>query len=127
MQASYDTPPWYFGTILIVGLIILGFIFFWIRSNYRRIYGLCEIVAAVVVFVLVIYPQTLKLTIIAPLPDVPPSLPRWLNIFYGILAGVYVFVRGMDNMFGSYPSAWPGTWRDLFANPVQWIRQRHQP
>ncbi|MGD9617913.1 MAG: hypothetical protein AB7H90_21250 [Alphaproteobacteria bacterium] len=75
--------------------IAIAIFFYWLRVNRRALYGVCEIVIAIVI----IYQLTI--------PDQPTILlwdgPDPANFFLaskivGFFAGVYAFVRGMDNL-----------------------------
>jgi hypothetical protein len=76
--------------------MIVGLFFYWLRRNFQRFYGICELIAAGIVFFLTLYPSGFSYSVIGV--DAP-VISSWLSNFYGILAGVYIFVRGMDNIY----------------------------
>ena len=92
-------------------LVIVGVIFYWLRSRHRFYYGIVEVVAAMLVTFLTFYPQTNYLLINGP--TFPGSMRRETA---GFFAGVYIFVRGMDNIAQALPSGLQPLW-DRFFSP----------
>jgi hypothetical protein len=89
---GYELDP-LVATLCFIGLIIIGLFFYWLRRNFQCAYGICELIVALTVFYLVLYPASYAITN----GDVL-FISMWLGRFYGILIGVYLFVRGMDNV-----------------------------
>jgi hypothetical protein len=114
-MVEYDLPSLCKVTIYSVIAITLGLFFYRLRCNHRFLYGMCEVIASVFWFTLVLYPRspTFTATIQMP-PFVPP-----LYTIYGFLAGIYIFVRGMDNMHcGLTSETWRKSWDRLFRCPL---------
>jgi hypothetical protein len=78
------------------------------------LYGLCEIVVAVVVIYLTFVPPYTAMA----LADM--SLSRLqMSKAIGILGGVYILVRGMDNVDQDLPSKWRSLWDRTFPKPIR--------
>jgi hypothetical protein len=87
-----------------------GVLAFWVRCRHQFWYGLCEIVVALIVVILTFFPQTGSLLLIEG-----PSLLGWfVSKGVGANAGVYIMVRGLDNMDKDLPVTWRGTWDRIF-------------
>jgi hypothetical protein len=99
--------------IWLVLLILVGTGFYWLRSRCRFWYGLVEVGAAILVTFLTFYPQTNYL--LGNGPTFPGSLLRGTA---GFFAGVYIFVRGMDNIAQDLPNALKPLWSRVFSNLV---------
>jgi hypothetical protein len=78
------------GILVTVGF---GLIFYWLRSRCRLAYGAIELVVALAVIILTFYPQSYAL-----LYQKPPLVGSLLSQSAGILAGIYVMVRALDNI-----------------------------
>jgi hypothetical protein len=120
MTASYDPLNPLLGFIYFIVVIIGGLCFYWLRRNCQWFYGICEIIAAGFVFYLTLYPSGFSFSVINV--DVP-VVSRWLSYFYGILAGIYIFVRGMSNIYEGASPRVRAIFDCLFANHFQQMRQ----
>lgn len=74
-------PSWLWIPLIILGSVVL----FWLRGNYRLFYGVVEFVVGVIA---VVYGFTTQRT-------------ELVSFFLAILSGLYVMVRGIDNVFKS--------------------------
>ena len=102
--------------------IIGGLFFYWLRCRFRFWYGLCEIVVAVVVIYLSFVPPYTAMA----LADM--SLSRLqMSKAIGILGGVYILVRGMDNVDQDLPSKWRSLWDRTFPKPIRDRWRRPSP
>jgi hypothetical protein len=86
--------------LISVGLILLGLLVFWLRSKFRALYGLVELGAALATMFIGI--QTYRTS--------GPSAAAYLQI----LGGLYVMIRGLDNIKASAPNR---DWRQFFVKP----------
>lgn len=68
----------------IILLIILGFLLFEIREKRKQLYGFVEIGFGILTLVIVFYPGLI--------------LSNW-EFYFKICAGLYVIVRGLDNVY----------------------------
>jgi hypothetical protein len=94
MIMSYNPQPlWY-----VCLLIIAGLGFYWIRCKSQWFYGICELISATIVFYLTVRPPVFSFSPVHGTGMDIPVISPWLSYFFGILAGVYLFVRGMDNI-----------------------------
>jgi hypothetical protein len=78
-------------------LITIGFglFFYWLRSRCRLAYGAIELVAALAVIILTFSPQSHATLLLV---QEPPLWGWFLSQSAGTLAGIYVMVRGLDNI-----------------------------
>jgi hypothetical protein len=89
--------------------VILGVCFYVVRCRWQLVYGVLEIVAAMAIIFVTFYPQTNYLLL------QEFSWQAWLlRKGVGALAGIYVMVRGLDNIEKGLPTQWHGRWRHLF-------------
>jgi hypothetical protein len=93
--------------------IIAGVILFWVRSHLRFWYGVGELVAGMLVVIFVYVPH--QPPYLALGGDDLPFWAPWAWTAVGTLAGLYVFVRGMDNIGQDLPARWRPVWRWLFC------------
>jgi hypothetical protein len=100
------TPMAWVGIIL---TIALGVYFYVVRCRWQLVYGAIEILAALVIIFVTFYPQTNYLLL------AESSWQGWLlRKGVGALAGMYVMVRGLDNIEKGLPLRWHGGWKRLF-------------
>src|SRR6516162_1052724 len=104
----YPSSPWV-GLAYIIGCIALGLVFYGLQSNRPSWYGGVEIFVAIVVFFLAFYPSSIGITE----KDTPWFAP-YVFRGYGIIAGVYLFVRGMGNIYESLSQKWQSRWDCIF-------------
>jgi hypothetical protein len=96
--------------LLLAGFIILGFVFYLLRRHYRLAYGLIEVGIGIVVIFLTIFPQTSYLLLIEE------PLFGWLLLkSAGVSAGIYVLVRGLDNVEQGLTKSWRTRWDRVFG------------
>jgi hypothetical protein len=88
-------------TIGIFLTITAGLFFYWLRCRFRFWYGVCEIVVAVVVIYLTFVPPYTAMV----LADMSPSR-LLISKGVGILGGIYILVRGLDNLDEDLPTKW---------------------
>jgi hypothetical protein len=95
--------------------IVAGVIFYWLRCRLRFWYGLWEVVVAfVIIYITFVPPYT-----VVVLADMSPSR-LLLSKGVGILGGIYLIVRGIDNMDEDLPPKWRRIWDGVFS-------RRHSP
>jgi hypothetical protein len=94
--------------------IVAGVIFYWLRCRLRFWYGLCEIVVAFIIIYLTFVPAY---TVVV-LADMSPSR-LLLSKGVGILGGIYLLVRGMDNMDEDLPPMLRRVWDRVFPKRAQ--------
>lgn len=71
-------------TILIIILVVFGFLLFEVREKRRQLYGFVEVGFGVLTITIVFYPYLIS--------------NNWDKLFK-IAAGLYVIVRGLDNLY----------------------------
>jgi hypothetical protein len=103
----------------LIGIFVtfcLGLFFYWLRCRWRLVYGLVELVVALAVIFLTFCPQTPNY-----LSDsqVPPWWGWLLSKSVGASAGIYVMVRGLDNIHNGLPPKWRCKWDRIF--PVTFV------
>jgi hypothetical protein len=107
---------------LIVLTVIVGGLAYWARCQHQFLYGVLEIVIALVVIVLTFAPQTgFPQTASSLLVQGPSVWGVLLPKGIGASAGVYIMVRGLDNMEKGLPVSWRATWNRLFRASVPFI------
>jgi hypothetical protein len=89
--------------------ITAGLFFYWLRCQFRFWYGVIEIAVALGVIYMTFVPQTDYLLL-----GVPPTSHFLFTKGAGILAGIYILVRGMDNMDQDLPPNWRRIWDKAF-------------
>ena len=90
-----------------------GAILYWVLSRFRFWYGVGELIAGVFVVIFVYVPH--QGAALAVGGDEPPFWVPWAWTAVGTLAGLYIFVRGMDNIGQDLPAPWGPAWRFLFS------------
>jgi hypothetical protein len=91
--------------------IVVGLLLYVLRSRCRFLYGLLELVAALAVIVLTFFPQTYALLI-----QNPPVWGSVLSTGAGVLAGIYVMIRALDNIHAGLRPEWRAKWERVFFN-----------
>jgi hypothetical protein len=98
--------------IIFFASIAAGLVFYSIRCRKPFWYGTAEAVVGLAVIYIVLYPvETNDLLLVAGEPGLKEV---WLSKAIGLLAGVYVMVRGLDNMSRDLPPPWMPWWDRLF-------------
>src|SRR5258707_14217404 len=88
----------------IAATILVGLCFFSLRCRAPFWYGMFEVLVSMAVIWFVFFPvSTSYLRLIAPGPG--PFETAFANSV-GLLAGIYILVRGLDNMDRDLPSLW---------------------
>ncbi|MGD0027098.1 MAG: hypothetical protein ABSC37_21165 [Xanthobacteraceae bacterium] len=95
--------------------VAFGLLFYGLRCRCQLVYGMFELVVALAVIVVTFYPHAQA----SPLLVEGPSW--WggpLSHIIGVTAGIYVMVRGLDNIDKGLPPKWRGKWdRIFFGSP----------
>jgi uncharacterized membrane protein HdeD (DUF308 family) len=99
--------------LLLVGALTIGAALYGLRCHWRLLYGSLEIVTGLVVIFFIRHPQRYGYLLLDG-PD-PSALGVFLSSTVTILAGVYIIVRGFDNIDQSLPVRWRAGWDRLFA------------
>ena len=97
------------GLAYIVGCIVLGLLFYGLQRKRPGWYGAIEILAALVVFFLAFYPASIGIT-----EKNTPWFAPYVFRGYGMIAGIYLFVRGMGNIYDSLSAKWRAKWDCIF-------------
>jgi hypothetical protein len=108
------------GWLLFFVLIGIGIFFYWLRYRHRLLYGILEILVALVLLYVGIFPaETYALLIREPPRSdiVIAGVTKMVTVF----GAVYVFVRGLDNIDTGLPSS---TWRKRWDWVKEAARQR---
>jgi hypothetical protein len=95
----------------IILTLLVAVLFYWLRCRHRFAFGCVEIVVAVVVITFTFVPQTDYLLLNGP----SSILGHLLSEAAGLSAGVYIFVRGMDNIAQDLPVGWRLMWHRVFG------------
>ena len=81
-----------------------GVVAYWLRVNYRWLYGSSEIVVGIRIMFIAWFPPYSYLAIIAGSVTskfFSSFVPIFFSSFVPIFIGIYAFVRGCDNLFTS--------------------------
>jgi hypothetical protein len=93
----------------IVVAIIFGFFFYVMRCRWQLAYGVFELLVSSAVIFLTFYPQSSYLLL---------QEFSWQGWFFskgvGALAGIYVMVRGLDNVEKGLPPKLQDQWKRVF-------------
>src|SRR5258707_9921734 len=93
----------------IILTILLGFCFYVMRCRWQLAYGVFELLVSSAIIFLTFYPQTSYLLL------EEFSWQGWLlSKIVGALAGIYVMVRGLDNIEKGLPPQPLDKWKRLF-------------
>ena len=95
----------------VIGIVMIGLFFYVVRCRWQLAYGLVELGVALAVIFLTFYPQGYT---VLTTEAVPPLWGRLLSKSVGTSAGIYVMVRGLDNIHKGLPSKWRGKWEHVF-------------
>src|SRR6266446_523992 len=94
----------------IAATLVAALLLYVLRCRRQIWYGACEIVVAVVVIYLAFNPPHNFMMTNQGYSYVGERLEK----FYGILAGIYIFVRGMDNICNGLPVTARARWDRVF-------------
>jgi hypothetical protein len=101
------------GILSVFVIAIVGLAAYRLRRSRRFCYGLIEITVALIVIFLTVFPQTSYLLLEG---DQGQSWLGWLLCkSVGALTGIYVLVRGLDNMDHDLPKVLVPVWERLFG------------
>jgi hypothetical protein len=100
------------GVFYMVLTIGAGVFFYWMRCRRPLWYGLCEIAVSIGVIYLTFYPGTTYLV----MEEQPPLVGSTLEWIVGVLAGIYILVRGLDNLERGLPRAYQSIWNRVFRS-----------
>jgi hypothetical protein len=89
---------------------IAGLFFYLVRSRWPLVYGIVEFAVALAIIFVTFFPQTNNLL----LEQEPPWWGVQLTKLIGSTAGVYVMVRGLDNIERGLPPTARAQWRRVF-------------
>jgi hypothetical protein len=99
--------------ICILLTITAGLFFYWLRCRFQLLYGLCEILVAVVVIHLTFLPAAIVLG-----TGAVSFASLLMSKAVGIIGGIYILVRGMDNIDKDLPPKWRRVWDCVFPKRV---------
>jgi hypothetical protein len=97
--------------IIMFTAIAAGVVFYGIRCRKPFWYGCAEALVGIAVIYIVLYPVETNYLLIA---EASTGSDVLLSKAVGILAGVYILVRGLDNMSRELPTRWVPWWGRLF-------------
>jgi hypothetical protein len=98
--------------VIFIGAIVTSIFFYRLRCRRPFRYGLAELLVGVAVIYFTLWPvETNYLLLVQGEPGLGET---FLVKSVGVLAGIYVLVRGLDNMSRALPSSWEPWWKRLF-------------
>jgi hypothetical protein len=100
--------------IIFFAAVAAAFVFYSVRCRKPFWYGAAEALVGLAVIYIVLYPVETNYLLLAA--GEPGLSEVWLSKATGILAGVYVLVRGLDNMSRALPRRWAPWWNRLFPS-----------
>jgi hypothetical protein len=108
---------WLYFFLAVVSAICL----YWLRCKYRWAYGAIEIVVALALVCLAIFPEG-PIVLVTDNSLIPSPSEQYLKKILTLLAAVYVFIRGLDNLdTGLSTTSWGGaSWGQRWARLKQW-------
>jgi hypothetical protein len=106
--------------------VLAGFVFFGFRCRLRFWYGLAEVMAALIVLYFQFFPVDRHILSAGGAPQ-PTALEELLSMLVGLLAGMYILVRGLDNIDHSLPERWRSAWQRVFYGRAAKITTTNNP
>ncbi len=100
--------------IIFFAAVAAGFVFYRFRCRKPFWYGCAEALVGIAVIYIVLYPVETNYLLLEA--GEPGASEVWLSKATGILAGIYVLVRGLDNMSRELPPRWVPSWKRLFPS-----------
>jgi len=97
------------GYVAAFGTVMAGIGFYWLRCRHQFWYGMIEILVAVSAIVVTWFPPFAYLLVADPYFLGGPTTRA-----VGIFSGIYVLVRGMDNIDRGLPQVFRNKWDRLF-------------
>jgi hypothetical protein len=94
----------------VILMILVGLFFYWLRGTLPVAYGLCEIAAGIAVIVITFNYPPMPSILLRYRTEFEQSLPTTMSL----LGGVYVMVRGLDNVQRGLNPTWKRRWRIIF-------------
>jgi hypothetical protein len=95
--------------IYLILLILLAAMLYWLRRNYRLAYAFIEIAAGIGTLIVSIYPPYILIAA-CEISAIGARFSSSLTI----MAGLYIIVRGMDNLDQALPAKWRRIWDRIF-------------
>jgi hypothetical protein len=102
-------------SIIFIAAIVASVSLYWLRCRKPFLYGIGELFLGLIVIYVVLFPTETNYLLLAK--GEPGWRETWLPKSAGVLAGIYVLVRGLDNMSRELPSSWVPWWKRLFKSP----------
>lgn len=96
--------------VYIAVTIVVALFFYMLRCRRQLWYGVCEIIVAFVVIYLAFKPPYTALALAQGYSPIGIQVQH----YYGLLAGIYIFVRGMDNIRAGLPVTCRTRWDNIF-------------
>jgi drug/metabolite transporter (DMT)-like permease len=98
--------------IWITAAVITALILYTLRRRHRFPHGLMELAFSLGMFLLTIYPRS-------PRHLALEERPPWWGLLlstkaFPLLTGIYVMVRGLDNIDEGLSEKWRGNWNQIF-------------
>jgi hypothetical protein len=90
--------------------MIAAMLLFSLRRRHPFLYGILECAVGITGLMLTFYPQISYMPTLETTP-LGMALSRWV----AIVGGIYLLVRGLDNMERDLPRSWQPHWHALFA------------
>ena len=109
-QAAESEEPDLAG-VYVSSTIVGAVLFYWLRCRYPLIYGFIEIIVALVVIYITFLPPDTYMAL-----EGSSAYGQFLRKAAGVIGGIYIFVRGMDNVSRGLPSRWRKTWNRVFPD-----------
>jgi hypothetical protein len=97
----------------ILAAVIAALVLYWLGCRRRLYYGMIELVVALTVMVLAFYPQTVG-NVLVNGAYTPSALGSLIAKLIPLSAGVYIFVRGLDNIEAGMSAASRSKWKRWF-------------
>jgi hypothetical protein len=100
--------------IMLFVAIAAGVVFYSVRCRKPFWYGCAEALVGIAVICIVLYPVETNYLLLEA--GEPSGTEVWISKATGVLAGIYVLVRGLDNMSRDLPPRWVPWWRRFFPS-----------
>ena len=99
--------------IIFLAAIVAGPALYRVRCTHRLWYGIGELGVGLLVLFLVSFPQGPTVAIVNQPPRLLAPLTKWA----ALAAGIYIIVRGLDNIRSDLPNRWRARWDSVFGSP----------
>jgi hypothetical protein len=97
-------------SILVLGTVVFGTILYALRCRHLFWYGVIEIVTSLVVIYVAWVPQKSTVLLNSGTSQLAPDLLTGI----GVVTGMYILIRGLDNVFRDLPVRWRPSWKRVF-------------